>query len=752
MNDRLIAEIVPLRGSRATDRPFDYLCDSTPDIRVGAIALIPFGSKTANCYGLVTSIRRSAPHMELKSVARILDGRFDVPVELIELCSYLRSRCFCTLSDAVRAVLPSGIRLRYDRANKEGTDGGFDYSVNEKTLVFYGIKDTSVLNDKEKGKYLDIIEFLETNGPSDLRTVMNTLNRSRSPLETLVKKGALEKTEQKVDRSVTSQSKSVEEITLNPEQLAAKNEITKALSENKARAFLLHGVTGSGKTKVLMSVMDDVLKENKSVIYLVPEISLTSQSFRLLSQRYGKDVCVIHSGLSEGERADAWFSVRSGEKKVVLGTRSAVFAPCKNLGCIIIDEEHDQSYKSDSSPRFHARDAARFRCAKNGALMILSSATPDVETYYKAEAGKYTLLKLPHRFSSSPLPKVMIEDLREDMRELPDRMIGSQLESQLRLNLANNEQSILFVDRRGYNKFVSCLDCGHVPLCPNCSVSLTLHSNRKLVCHYCGHSEILTDKCPACGKDKLIYHGYGSQKVEDELNKLFPDARILRMDADTVTQKNSHDKILTAFKDHKADILLGTQMVAKGHDFPLVTLVGVVMADTSLYMSDYRAYEHSFALLTQVIGRAGRGRLPGRAVIQTLNPYHEILDLCRRQDYEGFYSREIELRRALVFPPFCSICVFGFASDNEKSLSEAVIDFNAGLRSELDASDDLKFIVYGPFDAPIYKLNNVYRKRYVIKYKPSGKASELFFRLLNSYSSKYHDKVKVYADINPSLI
>ena len=801
MSEHLVAGVVPLRAARATDRAFDYICDLFPDVRPGSIVKIPFGSQTSNVYGLVVSVEKQEPRMELKAVEAILDECFWLTEELLGLCGFMKKHCFCTLSEAARTLLPSGIRLKtktvytaadpdafFSRADLSSSEATaevrlsdrtvfiseaeaarlakagiiarsvvFNDSVNEKTALCARLVAGAPIPPKTAAKYKQLIELLDGAGETGLAVteICSRLNISRSPIKTLSGQGAVELFEKKIDRSLSPpETPPEEEIRLNAEQEAAYDRIAASVAAKKAEAFMLYGVTGSGKTKVLIKTIDEVLKKGGSVIYLVPEISLTSQSFRLLSSRYREKVCVIHSALSEGERIDAWFAVKNGSKRVVLGTRSAVFAPCRDLGAIILDEEHDRSFKSDSSPRYHARDIARCRCAKNNAVMILSSATPDVESFYKAKLGKYTLLSLPHRYSSSAMPEVRIVDMRPSLREEPDRLIGPQLSSQIALNLEKGEQTILFVDRRGYNKFVSCIECANVPMCPRCSVSLTLHrqNGRTLVCHYCGHREAAPAVCPECGSKHFLFHGYGSQKAEEELKKAFPDARVLRMDADTVGEKNSHDKLLTSFKQRQADILLGTQMVAKGHDFPFVTLVGVIMADTSLYMSDYRAYEHSFSLLTQVIGRAGRSELPGRALIQTLNPYHEVLRLCSAQDYESFYENEIALRKALVYPPFCSVCMFGFSGEDEKALDAALADFSVRLSQELKNNSELRLIVYGPMEAPIYKLNGVFRKRFVIKFRQSAQTTELFGRLLGEFDAKYRQKLRIHIDVNPSLV
>ena len=806
MKEHLIASVWPLRSARATDRAFDYLCDDYPNLAPGDVVAVSFGKGQTNLFGIVCAVNQAQPTRPLKKIEKVLDHKYHVSEDLIQLAHFMKMQCFCTLSDALKQLLPSGIRLKTKEhwlwsnadhpcelspnpttdqnipvfncpdglcyASKEqiiqhiqaGTVQkvlDFDCAVNEKYCICYRIapkaqEQWQALSDAKKQKYQRIYDTLTPLGEAGetLANLQSALSISKSPLDTLAKNGILECFRRLVYRDpYRGTDSNTDEIQLTPEQQAAYTAIFQKLNEGIAHAFLLHGVTGSGKTNVLLRCMDDLLAQNKSVIYLVPEISLTSQSYQLLSRRYGDLVCVIHSGLSEGERADAWRAIRSGEKRVILGTRSAVFAPCENLGGILIDEEHDGSYKSDSSPRYHARDVARFRCAKANALLILASATPDVESYYKAEQGLYTLLTLNTRYNQSSMPSVTIEDMRPVLREDPSTLIGPQLKSQLELNLQRHEQAILFVDRRGYRKFVSCVDCGSVNTCPNCSVSLTLHTgkHKTLVCHYCGHTQALPETCPTCQGKHLTYHGYGSEKVEEELKQLFPQARILRMDADTVKEKMAHDKILAQFKKHEADILLGTQMVAKGHDFPLVTLVGVVMADTSLYMSDFRAYEHSFSLLTQVIGRAGRSQLTGRAIIQTLNPYHELLELCTQQNYPAFYQSDVRLRKALVYPPFCQIAAFTFSTANEDLLTDVVKSFSSSLEEGMKKDASVKLIVYGPMEAPIYKLNQQYRKRFVIKYRNNKATQALFEALLNEYTQKY-SRLSISLDINPSLI
>lgn len=535
------------------------------------------------------------------------------------------------------------------------------------------------------------------------------------------------------------------EITLSEEQNAALEELV-ALSEcGEARAALLHGVTGSGKTSVMMALIDRVIENGKGVILLLPEISLTPQTVGIFRRRYGALCGVIHSGLSLGERYDTYMRIKNGEARIVIGTRSAVFSPVKDLGLIVIDEEQEATYKSDQDPKYHARDVARYRCASENALMLLASATPSLESYLKAKEGKYKLIKLRKRYGGAKLPEVCIADMRGEAQSGNLSPIGLKLSEEMRAVNGRGEQSILFINRRGYNTFVSCRSCGEALTCPNCSVSMTYHTRKGtykegyLVCHTCGHKEALPKCCPSCGSDKLAHMGYGTQRVEEELQTLVPGARVLRMDTDTTTTKFSYDRLLGAFRDREADILLGTQMVTKGHDFPAVTLVGVLLADASLYLDDYRASERTFSMLTQVIGRAGRAAKLGKAIIQTNNPDNDVIKLAAEQDYETFFEREIKLRRLLVFPPYCDIVLMTVSSEYERELFAAVKKLCDELKRLTEGKgefSDVKMQVFGPFEAPVYKAESRYRMRMVVKCRLNKRSRELFGTLLKFFSTE----------------
>lgn len=549
---------------------------------------------------------------------------------------------------------------------------------------------------------------------------------------------------------------------LNDEQETARKTLSALYETHEPKAALLYGVTGSGKTRVIKAMMDEVIADHRQVIMLVPEISLTPQSVAIFCGYYGDRVAVVHSGLSAGERLDVWRRAKRGEVDLVIGTRSAVFAPLPNLGMIVIDEEQEHTYKSDTDPKYHARDAARYRCAANRALLLLASATPSFESYYKAKQGIYSLVTLKNRYGGAALPSVVMADLHDDADVTGETPLGSILAKAIDRTAGNSGQSILFINRRGYQKYISCLSCKAPVMCPHCSVPMTLHAAGKrthpddpvtgiLVCHYCGTRTQPPIACPSCGSQHLKAFGYGTQRAEEELGERFPQARILRMDTDTTKSKFAHDEILGQFRRREADILLGTQMVTKGHDFPDVTLVGVLGADALLYQDDYRASERTFSLITQVIGRAGRGEKPGCAVIQTYNPENEVLRLAAAQDYEAFYESAIELRRAMIFPPFCDLVTLGFSSEEETEAVTAAARAAERTKELLEKDfPTVKMLIFGPFEAAIYRMNEKYRLRMIFKCRLNKETRTMIDRLLCELSEKCSGKVALSVDVNPT--
>ncbi len=789
-----------LSSTAVFDREYSYSYHEP--LPSGTIVAIPFGSSDRNQYGVVISSSQGNTD-GLKRIIFTLPEVYSLTPTALATAQFMSERFFATFGDCARLMMPTGLDINtveyivkgesFDNADEE-IKALFDTEerikltskltkkslaphirrgsvrvvteavchVNEKTRRFVKIIPSESLAEKLKGaknkeKYITLLEHLSGVEEMSAGDIADIYAIDSSGLNFLQKRGLVEIHEHTVERSLYALpdiASTPKKIELSAEQCEAYDLLASLMESGKGCGALLYGVTGSGKTSVILTLIDRAIAQNRSVIMLVPEIALTSQSAEVLISRYRDRVAVIHSAMSKGERHDSWQAIKSGRKNIVLGTRSAIFAPVNNLGLLIIDEEQDDSYKSDTTPRYHARDIARFVCARENALMLLSSATPDVESFYNAEIGRYTLVKLTKRYGEAILPDVVIADVNRDGISSPDRLIGAELEERINRILDRGEQALLFVNRRGLKKLLACRDCLSPVVCPNCSVSMTLHQTQgghRLVCHYCGYSMIPPAKCPSCSGEHMQYRGYGTQKLEEELNTLFPTARVLRMDADTTRKKQSHDEIIAEFSSCHADILIGTQMIAKGHNFPNVTLVGVIMADLSLFVSDYRASEHTFSLMTQVVGRAGRGSKKGSAVIQTMNPHNEIIELCTTQDYDSFYKGEIGLRRALVFPPFCTLGVFILSSDAEPLLEKACETLSQTLARLLkNEFSDVKIIAYGPFDAVPYKLKNIYRRKLVVKYKNTHRTRELFRCAMQTLNQ--NGKVKCSFDSSPTVI
>lgn len=597
----------------------------------------------------------------------------------------------------------------------------------------------------------EVVRLLAAAGRTSAADICYFTGASMRTLRGLEKAGILTFSEEELLRlPIQRQVGPAPPIVLNPEQQAAFDTLTALLSSGQPEAALLHGVTGSGKTLVYLRLVQEVLRKGRTAIVLVPEIVLTPQMMRKFSAYLGETVAMLHSSLRMGERYDQWKRIRRGEIRVVLGTRSAIFAPLKNLGVVILDEEQESSYQSENPPRYHAREIAKFLCARNQALLVLGSATPAVETAYGAESGAYREVLLRQRYNARSLPRVTVADLRQDIRNGRAGMIGEILQAELIENLERGEQSILLLNRRGSSRMLLCGECGHVPECPRCSVPLTYHSvNGRLMCHYCGHSERAPESCPACG-GRMKQIGAGTQKVEEELHELLPGVGVLRMDADTVS--NGHEMILNRFEQEHIPILLGTQMVAKGLDFEDVTLVGVLSADISLYMDHYRAAERTFNLLTQVVGRAGRGSRPGRAVIQTYTPDNEVIQSAARQDYKNFYQSELRMRRMRRYPPFADLFTFTVSGPEEGNVLRAAIGVREALRQicrlpEL-AADEPE--VLGPAPAPVLKVNNRYRYRILLIGRNNRQTREQVSWLLKRFAGDRANRgTNLFVDCNP---
>ena len=607
----------------------------------------------------------------------------------------------------------------------------------------------------------DILSLLAMRERMLIDDIKAELSATDAQISALEKKGYISKETESVYRNPYEHKSRVnhaKELVLSNEQKNAFDTLSSMLDEDKPSCALLHGVTGSGKTCVMMKIIDRALSKERGVIMLIPEISLTPQTVELFCSRYGSRVAIIHSSLSQGERLDAYMRIKRGEADLVIGTRSAIFAPVKNLGLIIIDEEQEHTYKSDNNPKYHARDIARFRVAKSNSLLLLASATPSVESYKKAIDGQYKLIELKERYGKAKLPKVEIADMREELRGGNGTGLSISLLDRIGTALHKKEQSILFLNRRGYHNFVSCASCGVAITCPNCSVSMTHHTDRiyhktELVCHWCGKHMPVPSTCPECGSEHIKPMGIGIQLIEQKLKELYPNVNIIRMDTDTTSSKNAYDTMLSDFRSHKAEILLGTQMVTKGHDFPDVTLVGILGADTSLYLNDYRANEKTFSMLTQVIGRAGRSEKEGKALIQTMNPDHDVILLACKQDYKTFFNNEIQTRKLLSYPPFCDIVLLTLSGEIETSVMKDSKLLSDMLREKISTEyKDVPIICYGPFEAPVYKLDGKYRMRIVLKTKLNKRSREMFSEIYKTFGKRKKNEPILSVDFNPSSL
>lgn len=732
-----------LTSPYSIDKPFTYEVPEGSDfegIKRGSLVTVPFGRGDKASFGVVVGFDFPEKNISTKPVFSVLDDRFSLSEEMLGLCLFLKERTLCTVGEAVRAAVPAPV-FSFGKTRNLKTEKIYSLSVgDDEARVALGLR-------KGEGKRLSsekhrsIIEYLLQNGQTSASALRDALDINAAQLDALTKKGLIGYKEKEVLRnpySSLARETDNSEIVLNRAQTEAYERLSSLYGEDKASAALLYGITGSGKTKVIMKLLDRVIADKKTAIMLVPEISLTPQTVSIFCRRYGERVAVIHSSLSEGERFDAFRRISAGEVDLVIGTRSAIFAPLKNIGIIVIDEEHEHTYKSDFDPKYHAREVAAYRASKNSALMLLASATPSLESFYKAKKGIYKLVELRTRYGGASLPEAEIVDMKEEMRNGNTSCVSDALSAALAEAVSDGNQAIMLLNRRGYHSQLNCRECGHVLLCPQCSISLTFHNDKSggyLLCHLCGYRSAVPKKCPECAGERLAFLGIGTQKAESELSSLLPYGRVMRMDADTTSRKEAYDAMLGDFRDKKADVLLGTQMVAKGHDFPSVTLVGVLLADASLYMGDFRASEQTFSLLTQVIGRAGRASTGGRAIIQTVSPDNDVIKLACRQDYDSFYEREIALRKSLSFPPFCDIAELTLTSEDEEGLKKASEELVPAIIERAKSEyKDQPIMIFGPFEAPTYKALGKYRRRIVIKCRLNEKTRELFSRILLEYS------------------
>ncbi len=735
--NRPIATVAVERTFFNLDSDYDYAVPPAlaDRVRPGVAVEVPFGSGNRLRRGIVLQVFVGI-NPALKDIARVCDYGTELDESQIRLARWMKSRYFCTTYECLLQMLPRGF-------GKIGVAG-----VRMAELTVSRGEELPRLTPKQQS----VADLLLDIGSATVEEIKTLCGVGDGVLKNMEKCGVLRFFKKEKYRNPYADlpaAPKAAEIQLSAEQTKAYHTLS-AMLDGDGGSALLYGVTGSGKTQVYMRLIDRALQQGKDTIVLVPEIGLTPQVLGLFHQRYGRQVAVLHSGLSVGERNDEYRRADRGEAKIVLGTRSAVFAPLHTLGLIIMDEEQELTYKSERTPRYHARDIARYRAGESGALFVMASATPSIESYAAAKAGKYTLCSLEHRFGNAALPQVCTVDMKGELHAGHRSPLSRTLQKQIQSNLDAGKQTILLMNRRGYNTFIACNDCGHVITCPNCSISLTYHSySNRLMCHYCGYSKPLDNTCPECGSHAVRYSGFGTQRIEDELQALFPAARILRMDADTTAGKFSHQKLFDAFAAHEYDILVGTQMVAKGLDFDDVTLVGVVNADNALYDENYLSHERAFDLITQVVGRSGRRDATGTAVIQTIDPCNPVIDLAARQDYPAFFETEYALRRILTYPPFCDIYGVFFVSEDENAAALAAKAFFDTLVLE-NKEQQQKLIVLGPSPARISKISNTYRYRLAIKCKNSKSVRNLLMQVLKAtVKMKELRKVQISIDLNP---
>ena len=801
----------------AIDKLYSYRVpdELREQVQIGTRVLVPFGFGNKRAEAVVLAFREDAGGHRLKPIVEALDETPVLTAEQLKLAAWMRERLYCTYFDCVHAMLPAGLWFKRHETytltaeadlavlqQREGEEGQvlalfeqpgqtlsaeeirqrlgkgagqtLDALAGEGILLYHsntaqktGDKTEKMLRlDMEASEAMshisrrsparmDVVTALSDGGTMSRKELVYMTGVSEAALRDMTKKGILCVEYEEVLRAPDfSDVPRAAEPVLSAAQQQAYDGMAALMDEDAPRAALLFGVTGSGKTQVYLQLIAHALEQGKSAIVLVPEIGLTPQVLRQFAARFGEEVAVLHSALSAGERYDSFKKIKTGRARVVIGTRSAVFAPAKNLGVIIMDEEQDAAYRSEQSPRYHARDVAKYRVSQSNALLVLGSATPSVETYYGAKQGKYPIFTLTERFLGAGLPEVIISDMRGLAREGRDGIIGPDLERELLETLDKGRQAILFLNRRGNSRVIGCGVCGWVPECPSCSTTMTYHSvSGRAMCHYCGASIKITGTCPQCGSERLFTETPGTQKLEEELHERFPSARVLRMDADTMTAKDAHERLLTRFAKGEADILLGTQMVTKGLDFENVTLVGVLDADQSLYAQDYRAHERTFSLITQVVGRAGRRFDTGRAVIQTYSPLHPVILTAARQDYEAFYESEMQTREALRCPPVCDITMITAVGEVEQQVLKSLLALKSRLQSLMEGQfSDVKAPVLGPAAAQMVKVMGRYRYHLTIRAKDCARWRTLISGVLREFMKDSRNRgITVFADSNNEM-
>lgn len=802
----MIAQIIVDVSAYPVDRPFDYLVPLELEelVEVGCRVKVPFGPR--NVLGFITALKdeTDVPVDKLKAIAQLLDLEPVLTEEMLKLAKWMTVHTLCYEIDALQVMLPSALRAKYEKSIKRTTELSnlpeelqalfgqkevIPYKkveaadllkplkycmkqclVEQRTIVkqqgqVKAVRKVKVLGDvpqlreitttipKRAKKQLQVAEWMVEHAGEEFipQKLCETLNITPAVLNAVIEKGAASYFQEEIYRNPFSKDvhKSVA-LQLTDEQDVALYQILQSMNSKMATTFLLHGVTGSGKTEVYLQAIQEAINHGQEAIVLVPEISLTPQMTERFRARFGDLVAVMHSGLSKGEKYDEWRKIGRGEVKVAVGARSAIFAPFTNLGLIILDEEHESTYKQEDTPRYHARDVAIWRSQFHQCPVILGSATPSLESFARAKKNIYTLLTLSQRAKKQALPTVQVVDMREELHKGNRSMFSQSLADAMKVRLEKKEQMVLFLNRRGYSSFVLCRDCGTVVQCKNCDISMTYHrSTETLKCHYCGYEERVPTECPECHSEHIRFFGTGTQKIEAEIHKVFPEARVLRMDVDTTRQKGAHERILDDFGAGKADILLGTQMIAKGLDFPKITLVGVLSADTSLNLPDFRAAERTFQLLTQVSGRAGRHDLPGEVIIQTYTPEHYAIQLSKEQHYEPFYEQEMAMRHKFAYPPYFFVVLIQITHEDVMMAAEYAGKAMDWLKLKLSK----QVVLIGPTAASISRVQNRYRYQCLIKYKKEPNLIETLQQLIRLYRTEWVKKgVQLTVDLDPASI
>ncbi|MEW6977758.1 primosomal protein N' [Bacillus pumilus] len=801
----MIAEVIVDVTTKAIDRPFDYrVPDRFKDlVKPGMRVVVPFGPRKIQ--GFVTRVKdvTDVKTGNIKDIVDLFDLSPVLTDELLELSRWLTEKTLSYHITALQSMLPAAMKAKYEKEIQVLSDEELPQSLKElfgqqESILYADIPPdqlkhiqkhvqkghlevryhVSQKSGKKKVRMLQVVVSKERLEEKQQQLKKNAVKQkellsfllqasettflakdlqqqtgaSSQTLKTFIREGLLTESYEEIYRDpyADREFKQSDSLDLTAEQAAAAKHIHQAVSDHQHETFLLHGVTGSGKTEIYLQTIDHVLQKGKEAIVLVPEISLTPQMVQRFKERFGSNVAVLHSGLSTGEKYDEWRKIHRKEVKLVVGARSAVFAPFENLGMIIIDEEHESSYKQEEMPRYHAKDVAIERARRHQCPVVLGSATPSLETYARAKKGVYTLLTLKQRVNQQQMPHVSVIDMREELRNGNRSMFSEELMLRLKEVLERKEQAVLFLNKRGYSSFVMCRDCGYVEQCPHCEISLTYHRYQKrLKCHYCGHEAPVPAECPECHSEHIRYFGTGTQRVEEELTKVLPEARVIRMDVDTTSRKGAHEKLLTSFGNKEADILLGTQMIAKGLDFPDVTLVGVLSADTSLHIPDFRSSEKTFQLLTQVSGRAGRHEKAGSVIIQSYTPSHYSIELTKQHDFEAFYEQEMLHRRHQSYPPFYFLAMVTVSHEEVTKaahVADQIVQF-----LKMNCAPNTRIL--GPAASPIAKIKDRYRYQCVIKYKRENELASLLRKIQDHYQKEMEQKqLMISIDMNPYMM